>query len=124
MTTKYQADIDATYEELKEAGVLMTIKRSSTTVDPATGMPTTVDSEESSYGYFKYKDVQSSGEGFMNGTLIESADKFIMLAAKGLTQNPEEGDKITVGDDTYRVKNNNPMEPDGVPIYHMLHVGK
>lgn len=124
MTTKYQADIDDAYNDLKEAGVLMTVKKSVTTVDPATGTPTTINSEESTYGCFIYKNTTSNGEGFINGTLIESADKFIRLAAKGLTQNPEDGDKITVGDDEYRIKNNNPIEPDSYPICHNLHVGK
>lgn len=125
MTSKYQEEIEDAYNDIVEAGVeVKLIQEEKKSRGDGSGEVDITITEQIGYGVFELSELVTSGEGFINGTLIESSDKYMMLASKGIEPEPKDADKLEVLESKYKIKNVNPFEPDGFPIYYILHIGK
>lgn len=121
--SKYQSDIDGAYNDLKDAGTAMTIKRKGNPVVDDDGNVTYPDSVNAeTYGIWDYKVSKEFGLGYIDGSMITSKDKFAVIAAKGISITPASPDELVVGGKAYEIANAKALEPDGTPIMLFLHV--
>lgn len=57
-----------------------------------------------------------------DGTLILAGDRKVLVAAKGLSIEPQPGDKLIDGLDTYTVVRPSPIAPGATPLLYTLQV--
>ena len=119
--TKYRDDINDTYNDLKEAGVAMTLVITTTVEDDEGGVTKTEETFDS-YGIELLKTSTTAGEGYIDGTLIKSTDKFVMVAAKTISTRPDASNELIINGKKYEIANVKALEPDGEPIYYNLHL--
>ena len=58
----------------------------------------------------------------IDGELIKTSDKRVLIAASSLAAAPETGDKITDGGITYNVMNTDTVQPGDTAILYMVQV--
>ncbi len=114
---------------LQEDGMAMTVRRTSTgTFSPATGKTTgATDTDYDAWGLIQSRTMDragTSGERFFNGTLIQTDDEFVMLAASGLSITPAAGDKLVISSVVYSIATLIAVKPGGVVLFYRLLVRK
>ncbi len=62
----------------------------------------------------------SVGQNFFNGTLVQTDDQFIMLAASGLVIDPASGDLLIIGGVTFTIVTMIPVRPGGVDLMYRV----
>ncbi|MFZ6773032.1 hypothetical protein ACO0LB_10000 [Undibacterium sp. SXout7W] len=104
-------------ELLAEFGQRVTIKRiTSGDYDPATSaasIATTLQMGTAVILDFGIKDI--------DGTLIKTGDKRMLLSAIGITP-PQVDDIVMFGASTCQIKNTNPLDPAGIIVFYDVHL--
>ncbi|NJB67500.1 hypothetical protein GGQ74_001140 [Desulfobaculum xiamenense] len=119
----YAAEARSVEVDLREAGMPMTLRRlASAAYDPATGRTGATAVEQAGFGLFKSRDIQGSGETFIDGSMVRQGDRFVLLGAHSVTTQPEPGDELVAGGTTYTVVNAKAVDPGGVPVLFKLQV--
>lgn len=124
--TEIAADV---LDALQEDGMAMTVRRTSTgTYDPATGKTTgATDTDYDAWGLIQSQRIPqtgNAGERTFNGTLIQTDDEFILLAASGLTITPAALDKLVISSVVYSIVTLIAVKPGGVVLFYRLLVRK
>lgn len=103
-------------ELLGEFGQGVTIARTTSGgYDPATGGVTAPTASQSGSAV-----VREYARQHVDGTLIQSGDKRVILAASGLTFAPAPGDSVTAGGDVLQVVSVIERNPAGTPLVYEL----
>ena len=58
----------------------------------------------------------------IDGTLIQRGDRKIILSARGLTVEPDDGDTMTIGTKKVNIIAVKPVAPDGTVVIYILQV--
>lgn len=116
MNSYEEAALDAD-EMLAEFGQKVTIKRIiSGDYDPATSSAPTTTTLQAGTAVvldFGIKDV--------DGTLIKTGDKRMLLSAVGISP-PQVDDIVTFGTSTCQIKNSNAFDPAGTVVFYDVHL--
>lgn len=131
----YTADAADVLTALQEDGLAMTLtQKSGGTFRPAygdykngAGADTRTSTDYTVYGLIQSQTMPQSGntgERYFNGTLIQTGDKFILMAASGLAVTPAPGDKLTVSGTVYSIVTHIAIEPGGTVLAYRLLVRK
>lgn len=108
--------------QIKRAGIAVTISRETAeSFDPGTGTYTGATmTDYSADGVIQAPNRENTGGRFGDGTMVQAGDKFILLAASGLTITPKPGDKITVNAVAYSIVTVMAVEPGGVALLYRI----
>lgn len=103
---------------LKDFGQLMKLtKRTEGTYDPATSsapvQPASADVYGAVMGFKKEK---------VDGATVRATDKRVILAASGLTIEPDAGDTLTIGGKVHQIINCEPFAPAGIATHYNAQV--
>ncbi len=124
--TEIAADVLAA---LQEDGMAMTIRRQTAgTYAPATGKTTgAIDTDYTAWGLIQSQRIPqagNAGERTFNGTLIQTDDEFVLLAASGLSITPAPLDKLVIASVVYSIVTLIAVKPGGVVLFYRLLVRK
>lgn len=114
-------DIAAVADELlTEFGQVCTLSATTTgDYDPATGgASTTTTSQAVTAAVFDYP------QRFIDGTLILTGDKRVLVSPTGLTSDPKPGDVLNAAGTDYNVVNAKGIAPAGIAVLWILQVRK
>jgi hypothetical protein len=119
----YAQDARAVDKAFRADGQLITITRQ--VAGPyANGRVTLTPASERAYGIETGVTLRDLGVGTVNGTMIQSGDRKLMLSAftdtGSLLTAPKVGDLATVGAQVYTVKNVDRLSPGGVVVMWTL----
>lgn len=124
--TEIAADVLAA---LQEDGFAVTLRRQTAgTYNPVTGERTGAQTlNYSVQGLITSQSMLQSGntgERYFNGTLIQTGDKMLILAASGLAVTPAPGDQLIVSGVTWQAVTLITVEPGGVALFYRVLVRK
>lgn len=98
---------------IREFGQTVTIKRIATgAYDPATGSATTNATTQTGFAT-----VMDFGIKDIDGTLIKTGDKRMLLSALGIVA-PQVDDVVSFGSSSCVIKNVNAQDPAGIAVYY------
>jgi len=128
----YAADATDILEALREDGAPLTLTQTTGgTFNPATGAYTgQTTTTKSVYGLLQAPSMPQSGntgERWFNGTLIQTNDKMMLLAAldsSGAAVVPVVGDTVTLNSVVFTIAALIPVEPGGVALAYRVLVRK
>lgn len=112
----YDALALTTDELLDEFGQPITIRRTASVYDPATGT-----SSQSTVDTMAYGAKLPYGDRAIDGTLIQSGDEQVYVSPVNVVS-IEVGDKIIIGADTYSIVRVKTTAPAGVAVIHEVQV--
>lgn len=111
-----ESALDA-HEMLSEFGQKVTIKRiTAGAYDPATGA-----AAQTTIMQMGTAVVLDYGIKDIDGTLIKTGDKRLLLSAVGITA-PQVDDIVTFGTSTCQIKNSNALDPAGITVFYDVHL--
>ncbi len=124
--TEIAADVLAA---LQEDGFAVTLRRQTAgTYNPVTGEfsgeSTTDYAAQALISSQNMPQTGNTGERYFNGTLIQTGDKILILAASGLTVPPTPGDQLIVFGVTWQIATKTTVEPGGVTLFYRVLVRK
>lgn len=124
--TEIAADVLAA---LQEDGFAVTLRRQTAgTYNPVTGEfsgeSTTDYAAQALISSQNMSQTGNTGERYFNGTLIQTGDKILMLAASGLSVTPAPGDRLIIGSVAWQIVTLITVEPGGVALFYRVLVRK
>lgn len=125
MSTRYASDIRGAQKSIRESGEACTLIRYTTTPpDAAKPWQPGTPAEETLpvWAVFLNYNLQGSGESYVDGSLVHTGDKKVLLAG-GLAWNPDLNGAVRRADGTlWKIVNVKTLDPDGAPILFTLQV--
>lgn len=123
---KYTQDRNDAYTDILEAGVLASISRVTSSYDETEGQETITAVQTDTVAVVNLPASESLAQQFEN-RIIEDYKKgkvrFFLVAAKGLTFEPESGDLLFFNSKVWELDGATPLDPDGTtPIIYNIAV--
>lgn len=122
-TFNYKASQKTALRLIKKFGSVTSIGRTSGNYDPVDGTTTGDAITKQDATVVTIPASQSLTRGFDNKFIEElkkSKGRFFLVAAKGLTFDPESGDILLFENSVYDIMGSTPLNPAGTPVMHTL----
>jgi hypothetical protein len=123
----YDAEAAAALAAIAEKGEVCTLRRFTAGAAPDGDKPwRTADATalaQTANAVFLNYNLQTSGETYVNGTLVQRGDKKVLVAASGLDWDPElDGELVRADGSVWKIQNVKTLDPNGEKILHTLQV--
>lgn len=106
-----------TSRQIKDKGRLVTLRLTDAAFDPATGESTPRNTDSEAFGLFtEFEERQ------VDGSVVQTGDKLLLIAAEGLKAMPTPGYKVIDGADVWNVEHLSTVQPGPTAVLYKLRI--